>query len=111
MDSVVRPSKLTPAALMRSLWHPAQYNFIVARCGSGAGETDVDCGVVNATPPDRIARTAASALRIRRQVSPQALEGATHELVGVAHLLVEFLRRFCRDSLVRPASLVEQRRQ
>src|SRR5438093_11347063 len=96
---------------MRSLWQVAQYCLIVARCGSDARGTDADCALMDTTPSETRSATTDLSLGIWRQVSPQALESAAHELVGISHLLVEFLRRLRRDGFRGPAASVQQLRQ
>ena len=103
-SAAVRPSKLTPAILARSLWQPAQYCLTVASCASAAGavaaaravrDTGATCAAAT-TPGSAMhdqrgqrqittvdaSRMSSSCLSIRRQVGPQALERAAHELVA-----------------------------
>src|SRR6185503_15808468 len=98
--------------------------------GSAAG-ADAFCGAVNARCNSKFkmqnANTATPAymcilvlpfafcmlhytLSIWRQVCPQAFERAPHELVGIAHAIIEFLGRLRGNGFGRPTPLVKQRR-
>src|SRR6185436_19675391 len=90
---------------------------MVATCGTSlcccpppadaGADCDASCGAAATSAPIRTN----AALCIRREISPQTFERAAHELVRVAHLRVELLRRIRRDRLARALPPIQQRRQ
>ena len=108
---------VTGGAVPASRWRAGPASLGHARAGGPEGPPRRDVGLrVHATrstrhhrPPPRGEVSRRIASRIRRQISPEALERAADELVGIPHLRIELLRRFGRHGLARPAAAVEQR--